>query len=177
MRRQALCVLALALFAVSCTSILGPGEIKDAFSMYLVDLASESNAIPNPALADLVLEPEPLLSSASITGYEWKNHRMLFTPDVKAELQAKEPLFRRRFVIVANDDRIYWGMFLDALASQGCQNPVVLLVPRKPGTSSIPDAFVIDRAYPQYSGSSEDRDLRNDVRILEALESSGKLIK
>ena len=177
MRIQALCLVALAHLAISCTSSLGPSEIKDALSMYLVDLSSESISVPNPALADLVLEPEPLLSIASITGYEWKNHRILFTSDMKEELKAKEPLFQRRFVIVANDDRIYWGMFLDALSSQGCQNPVVLLVPRKPGTSSIPDSFVIDRAYPQYTGSPKERDLRNDVRIFEALESSGKLMK
>jgi hypothetical protein len=167
----------LAIIAVSCNSSLGPTEIKDVFSVYLVDLSSETISVPNPALADLVLESEPLLSIASLTGYEWKNHRILFTSDMKEQLKAKEPLLHWRFAIVANDGRIYWGMFLDALASQSCQNPVVLLLPRKPGTSSIPDAFVIDRAYPQYVGSPDDRDLRSDVRILEALESSGKLMK
>ena len=177
MSLQPLCLAVLALLAVSCNSTLGPTEIRDVFSVYLVDPSSESSSVPNPALADLVLEPEPLLSLASITGYEWNNHRILFTSEMKEQLKTKEPLVHRRFVIVANDDRIYWGMFLDALASQGCQNPVVLLVPRKPGTSSIPDAFVIDRAYPQYFGSPDDRDLRSDVRILEALEPSGKLVR
>jgi len=54
----------LALTAVSCNSSLGPTEIKDVFSVYLVDLSSETISVPNPALADLVLESEPLLSIA-----------------------------------------------------------------------------------------------------------------
>ena len=42
-------------------------------------------------------------------------------------------------------------------------------------TSFITNEFVIDRAYPEYIGNENDKDLRTDTRIYNALKISHKL--
>jgi hypothetical protein len=167
----------LPLFAFACKSNNVSTEVKDVFSIYLVKGSNLSYASQKPSLNDFVLEETPILSINSITSYKWNTHQIAFPSSTKEQLKVREPLIHYLFVTVADDKRIYWGMFLDDADSYGCQNPVIRLLPRNPNASCIPEGFMIDRAYPVYSGNPSDKDIRNDDRIYNALKASGKLVQ
>ena len=86
-------------------------------------------------------------------------------------------MFGRFFVVIASSQRIYWGLFTNGLSSMGCNNPVIMVLSRgaMKDTSLITNEFIIERAYPEYIGNENDKDLREDPRIYNALKVSHKL--
>lgn len=156
--------------------ISNPKEsVDNDFSIFLT-INIENNSPEKVSLDKLILEDEPFLSIQSIESYEWTNHRITFSKETKEKLKLEEPLFCRNFVVIAQRQKIYWGLFTDDVFSGSCQNPVIRLFPRNPSIDSfIPDAFVIERAYPEYFGNENDIDLRKDLRIYNALKENSKL--
>lgn len=165
--------LVLLILLAGCRSNPTASDPQDIFSIYLVKDSNQFYTEAKPPINQMILEKEPLLSINSIAGYDWQNHQIAFSESVQAEIKSRESLLHYLFVIVANDERIYWGMFLDDADSFGCPNPVIRLLPRhlNPG-STVPNGFVIDNGYPVASG----KDLRYDARIFRALKKTGKLI-
>lgn len=175
MKSPLLCVLMLSLFAFGCKSDNVSSEVKDVFSIYLVKDSNQFFSSEKPSLDAFVLEESPLLSISSITSYHWQPHLITFPANTKEQLKKREPLINYLFVVVANDERVYWGMFTDDASSYSCQNPVIKLLPRNPTTSCIPEGFTIERAYPAFIGDSTETDIRANVKIINALKESGKL--
>ncbi len=164
----------ILLLLYGCDS--NPIESEDNdFSIFLT-MDIENNSPDKISLDKLVLKTNPFLSIQSIESYEWANHRIIFSNETKEKLKLEEPLYGRNFVVIAQNQRIYWGLFTDDVSSGSCQNPVIRLFPRNPSKDSfIPDAFLIERAYPEYFGNENDKDLRKDLRIYNAFRESSKL--
>lgn len=144
---------------------------KDVFSIYLVKHSKLFYTSKILDLNKLVLDDEPLLTVDSIINYTWHSHRIAFSSSVKEGLKKREPLLHFLFVVVANDERIYWGVFKDIDDSFVSTSPAIFLYPRNSSISSIPDRFTISRA----PNVTNDNDVRDDKRIYDALKLSRKL--
>jgi len=178
MKWKNLLLLLLVLSIAGCKSNPVQSDYKDVFSIYLVKDSNLSFTEEKPPINEMILEVEPLLTINSIENYDWNKHQISFSEETKEELKKKEPLLHYLFVIIANNERVYWGMFLDGADSYGCSNPVICLIPRNPSVSSfIPNGFIINRAYPSYSGNESEKDIREDIRIYNALKNVNKLVK
>ncbi|UCH10554.1 MAG: hypothetical protein JSU61_01270 [Fidelibacterota bacterium] len=120
---------------------------------------------------------QSFLSISDITSYKWSIHQITYPGSVYERLKTWGSLINRAFVVTVAGERIYWGMFKDDVDSGWCQNPVIMLYPRHPdGRNTIPPCLTIQRAYPGYSGSDDDPDLRADPRIYQVLSDAGILI-
>jgi hypothetical protein len=148
-------------------------QYRDVFSIYLVKNSDSSYASKKPKLGDFVLDSSPLLTVDSISSYTWHSHFVSFSPSVKHGLKQREPLLHFRFVIVANDERIYWGYFTDPTDDYISFSPMIYLLQRNHNRSCIPDGFSIGRA-PIIDGDSSE--VRSDMRVYNALKTSGKLL-
>jgi hypothetical protein len=156
-------------------SLNGP-EIEKTFSIYLSDINPDQGYITIPSIEKLNLINESFLTAADITEYKWSTHQITFPKSVHERLKGWGNLLHRVFVVIVNGKRIYWGKFMDMFDSGGCQNPVIMLIPRNPvGINTTPPELYIIRAYPDYSGSKNNPDIRNDQRIYYALKSAGIL--
>lgn len=150
-------------------------EYEGIFSIYISDSTNYST-IPN--LNTIQVNDSPFLTIEKITSYNWNTHEITYTSTVWEELKEWGNLIHKIFIVVVNEDRIYWGSFMDDLDSGGSQNPVIKLIPRYPDDrNTIPESLIIDRAYPGYIGSENDQDIREDSRIYEVLLKNGKLIE
>ena len=135
--------------------------------MYITH-SSEYQTVPK--LKNIDLSEEPILTDRDIEEYIWSSHEISFSAVVHENIKKRGNLIHKIFVIVANGQRIYWGKFMDDLDSGVCQNPVIRIIPRHPdGRNTTPDKFIIERAYPGYSGSATDSDIRNNKKAYHAL--------
>ncbi len=149
-------------------------EFTDTFAVYISNTTFTSEQISDLNKIDLI--DEPLLTNNDITKYNWEDHHITFSQNVYERIITRGNLLHKLFVVVANGRRIYWGRFMDNADSGVCQNPVIILYPRHPdGRITTPEKIVIDRAYPEYYGSINDPDIRNNPNVYQALISSGIL--
>jgi len=144
---------------------------KDVFSIYLVKHSNYFYKSKSINLKNLILEDQPLLTVDSIISYTWNSHKISFSGRVRESLMKREPLVHFLFVVVANDERIYWGVFKDINDSFVNFSPAIFLYPPNTSSSTIPPRFTISRA----PNTTPDKDVRTDKRIYEALKLSGKL--
>ena len=114
-------VTAILLYFFGCNSNPTNAELENDFSIYLTKV-SENNSPGELSLEKLVTEDEPILSIKSIEFYEWKNHKIRFSDEAKKRIQSKEPLFGRFFIVVALNQRIYWG---NSGSTSGNSNKIV----------------------------------------------------
>lgn len=163
-------ILGFLLF-ITCEEPTEP-ENDHSFAIYIADEASKAG-VPLDALKLLEIA---FLSVSDITTYRWGDHHISYSESVYKRLKTWGSLINRIFVVTVENKRIYWGMFKDDVDSGGCQNPVIMLLPRHPERNTIPPSVRIERAYPEYFGSEEDPDLRADPRIYYVLEKAGVLI-
>jgi hypothetical protein len=169
-------ITAIFLLFFGCNSNPADSSTENNFLIFLTkDI--ENNSPTYTSLDKLILEDEPILSTKSIESYVWSKHKITFSDEAKNIIKLKEPLFGRFFVVISSNQRIYWGLFTDGLSSMGCNNPVIMVLSRgaMKGTSLITNEFIIERAYPEYIGNENDKDLREDPRIYNALKVSHKL--
>lgn len=81
-----------------------------SFALYLVT-GNEKGTIP-----ELTLSERPLISEADIISYNWTNHAMKVTPETQDRLP--EPgASGTPFVVVADGERVYAGVFWTMLSS------------------------------------------------------------
>lgn len=148
-------------------------EFNEIFSIYISDSTYYQNELD---LNEIQLSDEPLLVAQEITKYKWSTHEILFSSSVHEKLKTRGNLLHKVFVVVAFDQKIYWGKFMDDLDSGVCQNPVIRLLWRHPdGRNTTPSSFCIERAYPDYFGSENDPDIRNNQIVYQALLEAGIL--
>ena len=148
-------------------------DANDSFAIYIVsDNISDYSEIQ---IEELDLLQPAWLSASDITNYHYSKHLITYSDSVWERLKTWGNLLHRIFVVTMGNERIYWGRFMDFLDSSGCQNPVIMLIPRHPdGRNTTPRVIIIERAYPIYIGT--DLDPRLDKRIFEAFIEAGVLV-
>jgi len=174
---RSLIVAAFCLLLLGCTregSVLQP-DANDSFAIYIA-----ANRVDEDGAADIdsldLLQPA-FLSGSDLSSYEWSEHRLTYASPVWERLKTWGDLLHRIFAVTVGAERVYCGLFMDDLDSSACQNPVIMLLPRRPdGRNTIPLSLSIERAYPEYLGNPDDPDPRKDPRIYEALDKAGVLV-
>ena len=110
-------------------------------------------------LSSFVLSDEPVISIEDIVSYDFETHAMQLNPAVLARLPQPD-LRGTPFVVVANGERIYAGMFTSAFSSFFVPGPVIM-VERALWNKNAPTRTLV-------IGSSQS-DLSSDPRIRQAL--------
>jgi hypothetical protein len=122
--------------------------------------------------SQLRLAASPLITGEDLISYDLSTHAMRLRREALARIP-RPPVDGTPFVVVANGQRIYLGLFITILSSHSFAVPAIvtdaqMLTPKQPA-----DTLVIARAYPTPSfGSGPDP--RGDERIKAALTKLGK---
>lgn len=139
------------------------GETEYVFAIYSV-------AKDAPELARVELEPEPIVSEADITRYDWNRHTITLNAGYARKLPSLEVVGVRGkpFVVVAGGQRCYRGAWWTSLSSAGTEEPVIDVLAQRPGELHI------DLGYPP-SEFHRRADPRADPRVHDALRGVNKL--
>jgi hypothetical protein len=182
-----------ALLGILSASIQRPAPHAPSFAIYLIDHPEDygtqgSRIYGTRDVSEIALEAKPLISDADILSYDLRQHSMKLTKEAVARIPRTPSLHGLPFVVVANGDRIYLGVFNRNISSIGCGCPTILVdrnlvyfFPYKEGQNSLPEAqpdntLVIDRSYPQgLFAQFAAPDPRSDPRIVRALTQLHKL--
>jgi len=148
-----------------------------SFALYLVkdfDFSEHENIILN----NLKLEFEPFLTIDDITEYQWEKHIITMTPVASNRLHTLfkdwQSFMRKPFVVMVNNERIYYGFFYGNHLSSISNKPVIMLDMFVFNKNS--DTLRLVRAYP--SGDENNPlipDVRKDQRIYDVLLQANKL--
>jgi len=174
-------------------------SIKHAFRVYLVEDKVNFMKHDEVNLDDLKLQEHPLVTENDVVEYDWQTHTIKLTEKgfepfaepaardfpvehddetrtLKAEgenHQAKSGLRGKAFVVIADGQRCYLGVFTSSFSSLALSLPVINLVPL-PKEVPPENSIRIDRAYPS-AEFAKGEDPRCDARIRSALSALGKL--
>lgn len=121
-------------------------------------------------LMHIELSPEPCITDADITGYDWEKHEMRLSKEGAERFRrfTESPVYNTIFVVVADGVRCYRGAFWSIISSVSCGSPVIRI--------DMPGSIRIDRAYPCEKFTQEG-DPRSDPRVHAALKRAGKLVE
>jgi hypothetical protein len=146
---------------------------SSGFAIYLLSDDRPATALANSSLASLPLRDQPLLTQEDLTWYDRATHEMELTPEALARVQqvfaAPVRTDGTPFVVCVGSERIYAGGFWTPFSSQSYDG-IVILQPFAEGQATIQ----LSLGYPG-SDFFSGRDPRSDPRVLDALESAGKL--
>ena len=148
-----ICMSVLFFFSFS----LKADEKTPSFAIYLVKE-------PNEKIENAILESIPLITDKDIISYEWKDHIITLTEEGAKKIPDK---WGDEFIIVANGQRCYQGMFWSSLLSSIYSKPIINVFRKT-------NVIKIKRAYPSEK-YARGTDPRSDERIKNALEALGKL--
>lgn len=167
-------IAGLSSFNSTCDKTSSPNE-WDRDRLFRIYITAEPAGDPLPSLDEMELLDEPFLTTDDIASYEYHTHTIHFSETVHDRLKEWGNLNLRTFVVTVMGDPVYWGKFMCDLNSQICQNPIIKLDMTNLGNVA-PETIIIERAYPQYFGSPTDPDIRDNVRVFEALRQAGILL-
>lgn len=115
----------------------------------------------------------PLISATDIISYNFMEHSMRLRPEALAKIP-RPPVEGTPFIVVANGQRIYFGVFVTCISSMSFAVPTIVVDRQALVTNQPPDTLVIQRAYPQPSfGIGPDP--RGDQRVKTVLNTLHKL--
>ncbi len=148
-----------------------PTPVSGEFAVYLLPEGT-------PAEATLTVAPElwqcvgvPILSSDDIAAYVAESHELDLTgPAYQKVAQLKVPVSGRPFVVCVGQEAIYAGAFWVSLSSLSFNG---IVIDTLPATQHRP--LRIQLSYPESPERFTGEDRRGDSRIMQALESAGKL--
>lgn len=153
---------------------------EDVFAVYLVANEQElmNSAQSHLMLDDLVPEAAPLFTVFDLQSYQWSSHAFKLRKDGCPKFIDLNQ--HHLFIVVVGRERIYWGEFVLDIMSRSVDRPVLhLMPPESPAASKLylfPCENRFEASYP--GGLAEPAyDLRDDVRIYDALNKAGVLIK
>ena len=142
------------------------------FAFYMVKSGPVFNETNHSDINDLVLDDIPLLTENDLVCYYWSNHTFKVTSEVLGNFptQFNCSISGERFVVVANGERIYIGLFWTYMSS---------LMPyhcwiNAPFSNPTNNTFTI---YGPGWDYEEESNLRDNSTIRKALMESGKLIE
>ena len=161
-------LLFIPLLAFACVDLSTDQPPTESWAIYRLrdDSITAYDASRQP-LGTLVLADEPFMTVADISAYHWSSHTFVPSPRIENQLttlrDSHGSLSGIPFVVKVGDDRIYLGAFWYAYSS---------LAPTFPHIDLISNPHQIQRSW-QPVGI----DLRNDMRIHDALNRAGVLIE
>jgi len=165
----------LILLAIMALCGAGRAESTNAFGIYLLDEPADQRLTTRGQgdWSRLRLATSPVISAADLVSYDLANHVIKLRPEVLAKIP-RPPVAGKPFVVVADGQRIYLGVFTSSLSSMTFAVPSIT-VDRRLFTPDQPqDTLVIERAYPQ-PAFGVGPDPRGDQRIKTALAALHKL--
>lgn len=127
-----------------------------SFAIYLVD--SYENIPSDKNINELPLMNTPIITNKEIKKYDWTNHKILLNDELPSVLKAPVGGY---FVVMANNERIYWGSFYSIGSSHFMPKGTVITTDDKSKTISIK--------------SIDATDPRADKRIKDVFTKLGKL--
>lgn len=143
-------LLFLSMFAIGGRFILN-NRSKEGFGIHLLE-----NDIP-------------VISDRDIVSYNKSSHEIKLTEVGGEKINAlKMPVYGRPFVTKVNEKEIYNGSFWTPISSMSCSGVVIQIVIRN-------DAIKIEMGYP--TSQFEEKDPRDDPRILDYFQRVGKLVQ
>lgn len=171
MRRLLFCSLILfSVITTACKDITGVKT--DDFALYPLENDSlRAEQVASVAMDDLDIKNEPVISVFELHSYDWQDHSMSLMPKVSDKLE--QILHKKNiaggipFVLVAGGERIYTGSFVAVWSSYMPKMPHILLSPVY--TDTVVTLSI-------QSGMSS-ANVREDMRIYEALKAAGKLVE
>lgn len=152
---------------------LSPAADANSFGIYLMENPIDGRlaVYGEGEWRDVPLLEEPIISGENIYGYDSESHTIELPPSVIADLP-RPPVSGLGFVVVANGERIYPGLFSTGISSFSFALPNICVTACAEELEG--NALKIDRAYPT-AEFAVGPDPRSDERIRTALVEAGKL--
>lgn len=150
-------------------------ETTNSFGIYLTSepVDKRITASGRGDWSRIRLSESPLISAADIVSYDLWGHAIRLRSEALARIP-RPSVEGTQFVVVANGQRIYLGVFTTCASSMSFAVPSIMVDRRVLVTNQAPDILVIERAYPQPS-FGVGPDPRGDQRIKAALSALHKL--
>jgi len=170
MKKRTLILLAI----VALCSVCSAGT-TNSFGIYLLSEPVDQRITVHGKgdWSRLRLSESPLISGADIVSYHFADHSIRLRSEALAKIP-RPPVAGTPFVVVADGQRIYLGVFTTCASSMSFAVPSIGVDRRVLVTNQAPDILVIERAYPQPS-FGVGPDPRGDQRIKTALSALHKL--
>jgi len=113
--------------------------------------------------------PTPIISDAELVSYDTTNHTFSVTPPARERVSQRcTHSLQVPFVVVAEGEAVYVGVFTTMLSSWSSGIPAILIDHLRMDTAAAYD-FRIDRGYP-FGGFGLGEDRRGDKRVISAIE-------
>ncbi len=161
----------LAVLTVTAAACSKPSaEPQEGFAIYLTK--EDISPARMEALSHVNIAEQPVISIEDVITYDAQTHRIVLTDEAYERIYRMEvPVSGRSFLVCVDKAPVYWGAFWTPLSSISFDGIVIL----KPLESREIKAITLGPGYPSPSFFSGE-DPRNDARIMQSLEQSGKLI-
>jgi len=169
-------ILACALVLLACPGAqerTGGGTPADVFAIYLLaePVDPRITGYGQGDWSRLRLASSPLITGNDLVSYDWSTHAMKLRREAVARIR-HPPVGGTPFVVVAEGQRIYLGLFITIFSSHSFAVPAIVTDAQISPTQPT-DTLVIARAYPT-SSFGRGPDPRSDERIKIALTKLGK---
>lgn len=161
----------VALIAVLSFPLLGRAQEKTTASAFAIyPTGYKAPATEQPAIDNLPLPKQPLLTDNDIIEYRWKSHKIVLSEEGLKKIQSinKHDMSGTLFVVMADGVRCYQGAFWMGILSVSYPFPVILV------DEATLKVLTIDRAYPS-AEFAKGKDPRSDTRVFNALKNVEKL--
>jgi hypothetical protein len=170
MKSQPLILLVMAALCTVCRA-----ETTNSFGIYLPSepVDRRITAYGKGDWSRIRLSESPLISAADIVSYDFAAHSIRLRSEALARIP-RPPVEGTPFVVMANGQRVYLGVFTTLDSSMSFAVPSIMVDRRVLVTNQALDILVIERAYPQPS-FGVGPDPRGDLRIKTALAALHKL--
>ena len=163
--------LILSMVAASCENVTGVK--KTDFAIYTLKVTEQSlSDAAGHAVEEVPIAREPVIHIHELHSYDWNRHAMTLAPGVGKTLEGMvhpdSTNNEHPFVLMAGGERIYMGAFIPVWSSFRPDMPYIML------TSSLKDSII---NLTIHGAVDRDGDVREDMRIYEALKAAGKLME
>lgn len=148
---------------------VSPGDPEPASDTLAIYMTQNSMSQQN-ALDSLRLAEPPLLTAADMTGYIWCTHTVQYPDSVYERILQYTDLLGRRFVLVSDSTRLYWGVWMFYTHDYFGPEPVIITWPVRAGNGFnyvVDTSLTIHRSY--NDGIWLEEDPRFDDRIFNTL--------
>lgn len=159
------CIAVIIVLIIGIWSSSQSNKTKPKFGIYLLSTKDISAEDALKIDLDIIkLEEEPIIGIKDILSYNWEEHTFLLNEKSKQRIINEVDLYGRPFVFIANNKRIYMGIFTADVSSISFSNPVIII---------NNDMCKIEPMYPAPDGVQE-IDIRNNDYIKQALAKHDK---
>ena len=145
-----------------------PDPETDTLAIYLTqNSVNQQNA---PDLDSLRLVEPPLLTATDMTRYIWCTHTIQYPDSIYERMLHYNDLLGKRFVIVIDSSRLYWGVWIFYTHDYFGPEPVIITWPVRTGNEFnyvVDTSLTIHRSY--HDGIWLEEDPRFDDRIFNTL--------